>query len=326
MPQVLVQQNDLGEPFAFNFVDLKVKDGVGYITINRPEAMNALNETVVAQLRQRFKEAETDENVKTIVFQGAGKAFVAGADIKYFVDKIKADQIADIEKFTRGGHELLLDIENSDKLTIALLDGLSLGGGSELALACQAIIATPAGSLGFTETGIGIIPGLGGMLRLALHVGPELAKYYTFTGSPINAEDAHKLGIVTHLVSPADVPAAVKELASQGKPDKYAPRDLPEQFKSAAIMGRDENVARLLSGQLPDGVPDEIAAKTAKFIGYKAPLALKIANEIIDAQVGKSISEAVEIELSRLNEIFSTADALEGLSSFGRKKPEYKGA
>jgi enoyl-CoA hydratase/3-hydroxyacyl-CoA dehydrogenase len=180
--------------------------------------------------------------------------------------------------------------------------------------------------MGFTETGIGIIPGLGGMLRLALHVGPELAKYYVFTGNPISAEDAHNLGIITRLVLPADVPAAIMELASREKPDKYAPREISKQFKTAAQIGSNENVSRLLSGQLPQGVPDEIAAKTAKFVGYKAPLALKIANEIIDEQVGKSITEAVEIELSRLNDIFSTADALEGLSSFGRKKPEYSGA
>ncbi len=325
MPQILQQQYESGLPFAFNFVDLEVKDAIAYVTINRPEAMNALNETVVAQLRQRFEEAQADADVKAIVFQGAGKAFVAGADIKYFVDRIKGNQIDQIAEFTRKGHELLLDIENSDKLTIALLDGLSLGGGSELALACQAIIATPAGSMGFTETGIGIIPGLGGMLRLARHVGPELTKYYVFTGAPIKADDAQKLGIITRLVAPAEVAAAINELASQEKPDKFQEREIPEIFKPFTQMGSSKNVARLLNGQLPEGVPDDLAAKTAKFIGYKAPLALKIANEIIDEQAGKPIAEAVEIELGRLNEIFSTADALEGLSSFGRKKPEYKG-
>jgi enoyl-CoA hydratase/3-hydroxyacyl-CoA dehydrogenase len=326
MPQVLAQQYKSGQPFAFNFVDLEVKNAAAYITINRPEAMNALNETVVTQLRQRFEEAKADAAVKTIVFQGAGKAFVAGADIKYFVDRIKSDQIDQIAKFTRRGHELLLDIENSDKLTIALLDGLSLGGGSELALACQAIIATPTGSMGFTETGIGIIPGLGGMLRLARHIGPELAKYYVFTGTPISAQDAHTLGIITHLVAPADVTTAITEIEAEGKPDKYRPREIPEQFQPLAQMGTADNISRLLNGQLPKGVPEDMAAKTSKFIGYKAPLALKIANEIIDEQIGKSIFEGVEIELGRLNEIFSTADALEGLSSFGRKKPEYKGA
>jgi enoyl-CoA hydratase / 3-hydroxyacyl-CoA dehydrogenase len=326
MPKILETQNESGKPFAFNFVNLETKNNIAYITINRPEAMNALNEIVVAQLTRRFDEAEKDPDVKAIVFQGAGKAFVAGADIKYFVDKIKTDKIADIAEFTRKGHELLLKIENADKLTIAVLDGLSLGGGSELALACQAVVATPSGSMGFTETGIGIFPGLGGMLRMARFTGPELAKYYVFTGVPISAEDAQAMGIVTRLVAPAEVQTAIAQLISEGKPDKYQPTQLPEKFKTLAQVCNSENTERLLAGKLPEGVPDEIATKTAKFIGYKAPLALKIANEIIDEQVGKSITEAVEIELARLNDIFSTADALEGLSSLGRKKPVYKGA
>ena len=326
MPRVLEAQNKIGQPFAFNFVDLETKGSIAYITINRPEAMNALNETVVAQLTQKFEAAEKDSAVKAIVFQGAGKAFVAGADIKYFVDKIKADQIGDIATFTRKGHELLLKIENSEKLTIGLLDGLSLGGGSELALACQAVVATPAGSMGFPETAIGIFPGLGGMLRMARFAGPELAKYYVFTGIPISAEDARALGIVTRLVQPAEVETAINQLVSEGKPDKYQTADLSEKFQTLARICSSENADRLLAGKLPQGVPDEIAANTAKLISYRAPIALKLANEIIDQQVGKSMNEAVEIELGRLNDIFSTADALEGLSTVGRKKPEYKGA
>jgi enoyl-CoA hydratase/3-hydroxyacyl-CoA dehydrogenase len=326
MPEILETQNKLGEPFTFNFVDLETKGPVAYITLNRPEAMNALNETVVDQIAERFDEAENDAAVTTIVIQGAGKAFGAGADIKWFVDKIKADKIPDIVDFTRGAHELLLKIENSAKLTIALLDGLSLGGGSELAMACQAIIATPSGSLGFPETGIGIFPGLGGMLRMTRFAGPELAKYYVFTGYPISAADAHALGIVTRLVEPAEVQSAIDRLVSEPKPEKYRPTDLPEKFAILARVCSRENVAKLLAGKLPEGVPEEIAAKTAKILGYKAPLALKLANEIIDEQAGKSIAEAVEIELGRAQEIFSTADALEGLSSLGRKKPEYKGA
>jgi enoyl-CoA hydratase/3-hydroxyacyl-CoA dehydrogenase len=326
MPEILEKQNEIGKPFAFNFVDLEIKGPVAYITLNRPEAMNALNETVVAQIAKRFDEAEKDPDVTAIVIQGAGKAFGAGADIKWFVDKIKTDKIADIVKFTRKGHELLLKIENSKKLTIALLDGLSLGGGSELALACQTIIATPAGSMGFPETGIGIFPGLGGMLRMARFAGPELAKYYVFTGAPISAEDAQALGIVTRLVATAEVEPTISALVSEGKPDKYRPREIPDAFKPLARVCSSENVARLLAGQQPEGIPDDLAAKTAKIVGYKAPLALKFADEIIDQQVGKSMTEAVEIELGRAKDIFSTADALEGLSSLGRKKPEYKGA
>jgi len=287
--------------------------------------MNALNEAVVAQLDARFSEAEKNSAVDAIVFQGAGKAFVAGADIRYFVKNIKADKISDIVEFTRKGHELFLRIENSDKLTIVLLDGLSLGGGSELALSCQAIIATPAGSMAFPETAIGIYPGLGGMLRFTRHAGPELTKYYAFTGAPISAKDAFDLGIVSKIVEPAELESAIKELVSKGKPDKYRERDIPEKFKLLAQAYTKENVEKLLSGKLPEGVPEEFAAKTAKIVGFKAPLALKLASEIVDQQMGKTMAEAVEIELGRLSEIFSTADALEGLSSAGRKRPEFKG-
>ncbi len=326
MPEILTRQKAAGKPFEFTVVDLDVKDGIAVITINRPEAMNALNEAVVTQLAARFAAAKQDPAVKAIVFQGAGKAFVAGADIRYFVGKIKAGQIADIVAFTRKGHELLLAIENSPKPTIALLDGLSLGGGSELALACQAIVATPAGSLGFPETGIGIFPGLGGMLRLARQVGPDLTRYYVFTGAALGAADAHALGIVNRLVAPAEADAAVRDLVAEGLPDKYRRREIPEKFKPLAAMGSGANVARLLAGNPPEGVEEALAAKTAKFIGYKAPLALKIASEIIDRQVDKPVGEAVEIELGRLQEIFSTADALEGLTAMGRRKPNYKGA
>jgi enoyl-CoA hydratase/3-hydroxyacyl-CoA dehydrogenase len=325
MPQILENQKTAGKPFIFNFVDLDIKDNIAYITLNRPEAMNALNETVVAQLDARFTEAEDNPDVNAVVFQGAGKAFVAGADIRYFVKKIKADKIDDIVAFTRKGHELLLRIENSEKKTIALLDGLSLGGGSELALACQAIVATPAGSMAFPETGIGIYPGLGGMLRMTRYVGPELAKYYTFTGMPLSAEDALALGIFTRLVKPAEVESTLKELAATAI-DKYADRETPEKFDALVKLGTPKNVSRLLSGQLPKHAPEDLAAKTAKIVGYKAPLALKLANEIIDAQAGLSMADAVEVELGSLSEIFSTADALEGLSSAGRKRPEFTGS
>lgn len=134
------------------------------------------------------------------------------------------------------------------------------------------------------------------------------------------------LGIVSRLVPPADVASTIKELASKEKPDKYRKLKIPEKFKTLAQLCSKKNVARLLAGKPPADVSDEIAAKTAKIISYKAPLALKLANEIIDRQAGKSMTEAVEIELGRLNDSFRTADALEGLSSLGRKKPQYKGA
>ena len=104
------------------------------------------------------------------------------------------------------------------------------------------------------------------------------------------------------------------------------PHNLYADVSLTLKTGRAQLIDDLLAGNAPTGMDEALAAKTAKIMGYKAPLALKVANEIIDAQVGKSISDAVEIELGRLSEIFASADALEGLSSAGRKRPEFKGA
>jgi len=325
MPKVLAEQRTAGKPFEFNVVDIDVNNGIAFITLNRPEAMNALNETVIAQLDRRFSQAENDPSVNTIVFQGGGKAFVAGADIHYFVEKIKADKIPDIVEFTKKGHDLFLKIENSGKLTIALLDGLSLGGGSELTMACQAVIATPDGSMAFPETGIGIYPGLGGMLRMARQIGPELAKYYVFTGATLRAEEALALGIITTLVKPSDVGNEIIKLASKNKPDKYRKREIPETFKQYADIGTDKNIEKLLSGELPTGVSKELAEKVLKTIGTKAPLAIKIANDIINRQAGLPVDQAIKLELQHLEENFATSDALEGLSSLGKKRPVFKG-
>ncbi|MBW1961955.1 MAG: 3-hydroxyacyl-CoA dehydrogenase/enoyl-CoA hydratase family protein [Deltaproteobacteria bacterium] len=326
MPQILLRQKALGKPFTFSFVDLEVKKDVAYITLNRPEAMNALNEQVVNQLGERFGEAEENPEVRAIVFRGAGKAFVGGADVRYFVEKIKLNQIQDIVDFTRKGHGLLLRVENSDKLTIALLDGLSLGGGSELALACQAIIATAAGSMAFPETGIGIYPGLGGMFRLASQVGVDLAKYYILTGATLGAADLKELGIVKKLVEPHEVESTVRALLFEDKPEKYRLRNIPERFKPLQELFKGRHTDMFLRGELPESVDPALGERTLKYLGYKAPLALRVANEIMDAQAGKPIADAIEIELDRLSEIFKTADALEGLSSVGRKRPQFKGA
>ncbi len=325
VPSLLLNQRDKAAPFEFRIVDLDVKGDIAYITINRPEAMNALNEVTVEQLGARFAEAQADPKVKAIVLQGAGKAFVAGADIRFFISKIKSDRISDIVDFTRKGHELLLAIENSPKPTIALLDGLSLGGGSELALACQAIVATPAGSMGFPETGIGIYPGLGGMLRLARRIGPEMAKYYVFTGDALSAGKAHALGIVTRLVAPAEVERTVRDLADSGVPDKNRPPQSADADRALVELFSSQNVDNLISGKPPQNADPELAAKISKKISYKAPLAVKAVNDIIDRQMGLPVPSAVEIELGGLHDIFASEDALEGLSSLGRRRPVFKG-
>jgi enoyl-CoA hydratase/3-hydroxyacyl-CoA dehydrogenase len=121
------------------------------------------------------------------------------------------------------------------------------------------------------------------------------------------------------------VDAAIQALLAAGRPDKYRTRPVPEKFKPFAQLFEKARIPALLSGKTPDGVSADVAGKAAKMLGYKAPVALRIADEIVDRQAGLPMREAVEIELARLKDIFATADALEGLSSVGKRRPEFKG-
>jgi enoyl-CoA hydratase / 3-hydroxyacyl-CoA dehydrogenase len=317
MPGILADQKAKGQPFEFKLVSLEKKQDTAWITIRRPDAMNALNEAVFNQLARAFDAAENDPDIRSIVFQGEGKTFVAGADIQFFVDRIKAGRIDHIETFTRQGHDLLWKVENSPKKTIALLDGLSLGGGSEMALACQYIVATPAGSMGLPETGIGIVPGLGGMLRMARRVGPALARYFVFTGQTLSAQDAFDLGLVQRIVDPGDIETAIRELTDQAdNHDKYAPRPVPERFAP---------LAELFAGKQMNGW-DHVPAAVKKMLDRKSPRALAMADRIMTAQEGLSMDAAVACELDCLKELFSTADAFEGLSAAAsHRKPVFTG-
>ena len=326
VPDLLIRQKKMGKPFAFKLVNLEIKQAVAFISINRPDAMNALNEAVVEQLSEKFNQAQNHPKVKAIVFQGMGKAFVAGADIQFFVNKVKADRINEIEAFTRKGHELFLAIENSPIKTIAFLDGLSLGGGSEMALACQYIIATKAGSMGFPETGIGIIPGLGGMFRMERQVGAALAKYYVFTGETLTGQDAFELGIVHKIILPSEIDGAVQDIMDQPGIDKYRQRSIPEKFQSRAHLCHESNIEALITGKPLTGMPeDEFTARTQKILGYKSPVALKMANEVLEQQISLSIDQAKEFELGQLDRLFRTKDALEGLTSAGHRRPVFTG-
>ena len=158
---------------------------------------------------------------------GAGKAFVAGADVKFFVDKIRADAIPDIYDFTADGHDLLNMLENSSKTTVALTTGLALGGGLELALACDYRIGTRRTQFRFPETSIGIYPGLGGSQRPARICGIPAARWAVLAGNFMDANTAADLGLVTHLVDVAAVDECINTLATEGKPAVKYPVNRP---------------------------------------------------------------------------------------------------
>tara|TARA_B100001996_G_scaffold89455_1_gene66346 strand:- start:278 stop:2368 length:2091 start_codon:yes stop_codon:yes gene_type:complete len=330
VPEFFKQQSDSKNPWDFSYVDTSISQGIATITINRPEAMNALNETVVAQLGDAVQQANNDDSVHTIVLDGAGKAFVAGADVKFFVDKIRTESIDDIYEFTANGHAVLNSIENSSKTTIALTTGLALGGGLELALSCDYRIGTRRTQFRFPETSIGIYPGLGGSQRPAKICGIPAARWAVLGGNFMNAQMASDLGLITHLVEVSAVELCISDCSKIGKPEnKYpgVPAEAESQVaKFAAQFYSDSNMKTLLEGRCPEGFDseDKTVSRQLKNLKFTAPIALSMASDLIDATATNSLEDGLGMELSKLHDIFATNDALEGLSALieGRR-PTY---
>ena len=317
--------------FDFSYVDLAVENGIATVTINRPEAMNALNETVVNQLGLALDKANSDDSVRTIVLDGAGKAFVAGADVKFFVDKIRADSFSDIYDFTANGHVVQDKLESSSKTTIALTTGLALGGGLELALSCDYRIGTRKTQFRFPETSIGIFPGLGGTQRPARISGIPAARWAVLAGNFMDSKTAADLGLVTNLVDISEVESTIHTLDSDGKPEnKYPGKPANPDSKVVQFANSfysDENIATVLAGNCPEGFDseDKGVSRQMKSLSRTAPIALSLANDLINAAGNTNLSDGLGQELSNLKTIFSTDDALEGLSALieGRK-PTYQ--
>jgi len=223
VPGMLSLQWRANTPFTFELVRTETKDGVATLTVNRPDAMNALNEAVVAQLHAAFKKAAANPQVKGIVIAGAGKAFIAGADIRFFVRNMESGDLKRIVDFTKAGHALLHDIDTCAKPVVARLHGLALGGGVELAQACDVLIATPRASFAFPETGIGIYPGLGGTQRPSRRIGAGLTRWLVFTGQTLGADEAAAIGFIDKVVPHEELDAACRAAIAEG----FAPRKRP---------------------------------------------------------------------------------------------------
>ncbi|MDP9260359.1 MAG: enoyl-CoA hydratase-related protein [Actinomycetota bacterium] len=243
------------------------RDGaVAVVTIDRQDALNALNVETLTELRDRLRDLSTDNDVRVVVLTGAGeKAFVAGADIKY-MSGLGSDEA---KGWGGLGHDAGRLLETMAKPTIAAINGFALGGGCELALACDIRYASSRAKLGQPEINLGIVPGWGGTQRIARVCGVGVAKDLIMTGRLVDAEEALRIGLVSAIADP---------------------------------------------------VLDK-ALETAHELVAKSSLALALAKRLINMSPG-----ALDAEADEFGELFSSADAIEGLTAFAEKRaPKFVG-
>ena len=190
-------------------IKYEVKESIAYVTVNRPQALNALNMDVLGELYDVFSTIEKDAEVKAVILTGEGRAFVAGADIAqmYELSSIEGREMMTL------GHKVMNLIESIEKPVIAAVNGFALGGGCELSMACDIRIASEKAKFGQPEVGLGIIPGFGGTQRLARLVGKGMAKYLIMSAETIPASEAYRIGLVEKVVAPEELLPEAEKLA-----------------------------------------------------------------------------------------------------------------
>jgi enoyl-CoA hydratase len=241
-------------------VDVARDGAVALVTINRPEALNALNVETLTELRDRLLDLSNDRNARVVVLTGAGeKAFIAGADIKY----MSGLGSSDAKGWGALGHDAARLLETMAKPTIAAINGFALGGGCELALACDIRYASSRAKVGQPEINLGIVPGWGGTQRLARVCGIGVAKDLILTGRNVDADEALRIGLVSAIADP--------------------------------VLDR--------------------ALETAHALAAKSPLALALAKRLVNMS-----PDALETEADEFGELFSSRDAIEGLTAFAEKR------
>jgi len=257
----------------FKYIIYEKSEGIATITLNRPEALNALSKEVINEVLQALEDIRADENIRVVVLTGAGeKAFSAGADIK----TMKGMNALKGRELSLMGARLCSALENLEKPVIAAINGYALGGGLEVAMACDLRVTSDRARMGQTEINIGLIPGWGGTQRLTRLIGKTKAKELVFTGKMIDAKTAEQLGLVNMVFSADEFREKVREFAKE--------------------------------------------------LTTKAPVALKVAKELIDKGADISLDAAIALEREGIGVVASTEDLQEGVSAFTEKrKPEFKG-
>jgi 3-hydroxypropionyl-coenzyme A dehydratase len=299
-------------------LDLQTDIDIAIIKINRPEVLNALNKEIMTELSQALDIVSTDDGIKVIVITGTGeRSFCAGADIRYVVnvDPIEA------ERYATFVHTLLNKIENLQKPVIAAINGYALGGGCELALACDIRIASSNAKIGQTEVTIGIPPGWGGTQRLLRIVGPAKAKELIYTGKMITAEEAERIGLVNKVVSltaeeEGRVPSSADSITASGTSTIVSnnPSKEGQQEKQ-----RSKELAKMLNKKLLDE-----CLSFAKDITKNSFIAVKTSKMLINKGIDVDIDTGLRLEIYGWALCFAHEDRQKMMSSFLNKGKQQK--
>lgn len=194
----------------FKNLILKKENGIGFVTINRPKALNALNSETLTEIGVMFDQIENDDEIRVVILTGSGeKSFVAGADISEMKDKNGMEG----RKFGLLGNSTFRKIETLSKPVIAAVNGFALGGGCEISMACDIRIASANAKFSQPEVGLGIMPGFGGTQRLARLVGMGMAKEMIYTTRMIDSKEAYRIGLVNKVVEQVQLLEEATKLA-----------------------------------------------------------------------------------------------------------------
>ena len=303
---------------TMKYIQLEPREEIAIIRINRPEALNAMNVDVIAELSRTIDIVGPDDGIKALIITGAGeKSFCAGADISYMVNI----QPIQAEKYASSAQAVLNKIENLQKPVIAAVNGFALGGGCELAMVCDIRIASSNAKLGQPEVTIGIPPGWGGTQRLSRIVGPAKAKELVFTGKMIAADEAQQIGLVNKVVSltseeenrstNSSTPQATDNKSSAAKQSKNLSKEQSSEELQKQEKQRANELAKLLNKKLMDE-----CFSFAKEITKNSFTAVRTSKMLINKAMDADIDTGLRLEIYGWALCFAHEDRQKMMSAF----------
>jgi len=278
------------------YIQLEPQGDIAILRINRPEALNAMNVDVISELSKMIDILAADDSIKAVVITGAGeRSFCAGADISYMVniDPMQA------ERYATSAQDVINKIDRLEKPVIAAVNGFALGGGCELAMACDIRIASSNAKIGQPEVTIGIPPGWGGTQRLMRLIGPAKAKELIFTGKMIMADEAYQIGLVNKVISLG--------------PDDKLPPEVPKG-DAAKEKERANEIAKILNKKLMDQ-----CIALAKEIAKNSFVAVKVSKKLINKGMDTDLETGLRLEIYGWALCFAHEDRQKMMSAFLNK-------